>query len=85
MNRNGSATDDNGGLSALRNTELFDGTEYDDYQLSLSAGMELPEGWSIDLGYKLAEERDEESHTIGLLLAKTIEFDTGALEPSPLK
>lgn len=68
-----------------RNSELFNGTEFDDYQIQLSAGMELPEGWTVDAGYKFLEEQNQESHVVGLLFAKTIEFNTGALEPATLK
>lgn len=65
-----------------RYADLFDGTEFDDYQYQVSAGMKLGREWWLDAGYKFLQEQGEDSHTVGLLLTKTIEFDTGALEPA---
>jgi hypothetical protein len=65
-----------------RYADLFDGAEFDDYQYQVSAGMKLGRDWWLDAGYKFLQEQDEESHTVGLLLTKTIEFDTGELEPA---
>ncbi|NJM35576.1 MAG: hypothetical protein HC850_13735, partial [Rhodomicrobium sp.] len=62
-----------------RNSEQLSGIEHEDYQFQISAGMDLPDGWTVDIGYRLLEEQDEESHTVGVLFAKTIEFDTSAL------
>jgi hypothetical protein len=64
-----------------RNAELYDGTEFDDFQWTASAGVKLWREWWLDAGYKYLEEEEEESHTVGLKLSKTFEFDTGALEP----
>ncbi len=63
-----------------RNAELFDGKDFNDYQVQLSVGTDLPDGWAIDVGYKFFREQDENSHIIGAKLAKKIEFDTGTLE-----
>lgn len=68
-----------------RNSEQVSGLERDDYQFQISAGMDLPEGWTVDVGYRFLEEQDEESHTIGVLFAKAIEFNTGEIEPVSLK
>ena len=65
-----------------RYAELFDNTNFDDYQGQLSAGIDLERGWALDLGYKYLVEAEDESHTIGLLLKKKIAFDTGELEPA---
>lgn len=65
-----------------RYADLIDGTEFDDYQYQVSAGLKLGRDWWLDAGYKFLQEQDEESHTVGLLLTKTIEFDTGELEPA---
>lgn len=58
-----------------RNAELFNGTEFDDDQFTVSAGAKIWRDWWLDAGYKFLEEQNEESHTIGLKLSKTIEFD----------
>lgn len=68
-----------------RQSELYDGTNYDDYQFQVSAGVELPREWSIDVGYKFAREEAEDSHTVGVMLTKKLEFDTGKLEKASLK
>jgi hypothetical protein len=65
-----------------RYADLFDGTEFDDHQYQVTAGMNLGRDWWLDAGYRFLQEQDEESHTVGLYLSKTIEFDTGALEPA---
>jgi hypothetical protein len=64
-----------------RSAELFNGTDFDDFQWTASAGVKLWREWWLDAGYKYLEEAEEESHTIGLKLSKTFEFDTGKLEP----
>ena len=64
-----------------RNAELFDGSDFDDYQYAASAGMKIWREWWLDAGYKFLEEQGDESHTVGLVLSKTIDFDTGELEP----
>ncbi len=64
-----------------RYAELYNGTEFDDFQLQVSAGIDLDRGWTLDLGYKFLQEAEEESHTVGLLLEKKIEFNTAELEP----
>ena len=43
----------------------------------ISAGMEIYDGWSVDVGYKMTKKANEESQTVGVLLAKTFEFNTG--------
>jgi hypothetical protein len=70
-----------------RNAELFDGSEFDDYQYQLSAGVNLGRDWWLDVGYKFLQEEDEDSHTIGLMLAKEFKYQSGELEPEgkPLK
>jgi hypothetical protein len=65
-----------------RNAELFDGTNFDDFQWTASGGMKVWREWWLEAGYKYLEEADEESHTVGLKLSKTFEFDTGSLEPA---
>jgi hypothetical protein len=65
-----------------RYAELFNATDFDDYQFQISAGIDLERGWKLDLGYKYLTEATDESHIVGLLLKKTIEFDTSELEPA---
>lgn len=58
-----------------RPREFADDTaDLDDHMLAISGGTELRNGWSIDLGYKYAVEDDVDSHTVGLLLAKSFSF-----------
>jgi hypothetical protein len=56
------------------------GDDFDVNQFSVSVGREIYDGWSLDLGYKYLEEADEETHVVGFLLAKEIEFNTGRLD-----
>ena len=63
-----------------RNAELFNGTEFNDYQLAASAGVKLWRDWWLDAGYRFLSEQDDDSHYVGLLLSRTIEFETGVLE-----
>ncbi len=49
-------------------TYLNDGTT------QISAGMEIYDGWTFDVGYKIAKRGEIESQTIGLLLAKSYAF-----------
>ena len=65
-----------------RYAELYNDTDFDDYQFQVSAGIDLERGWTLDVGYKYLQEAEDESHTIGLLLEKKIEFNTGELEPA---
>lgn len=66
-----------------RPAELIGGGDFEDHQLALSTGYEIRDGLTLDLGYKYHVEEDEDNHTVGLLLTKEIEFNTG--ESAPLK
>jgi hypothetical protein len=68
-----------------RQADLYNGTNYDDYQFQVSAGMELPREWTIDVGYKLTRDEGEDGHTVGVMLKKKFEFDTGKLEKASPK
>lgn len=46
----------------------------DDYQLQLSAGYAFESGFSIDIGWKIAEEAGINTETLGAIVAYTIEF-----------
>jgi len=59
-----------------RPSELIDGTEFDDYQFQVTAGVEWPSGWTFDAGYKYHVEEDIENHTVGVLLTRTVAFNT---------
>ena len=61
----------------MRDRDARGGSDIDDYQLSSSVGMELVRGRALDLGYKIAEEDNVESQTVGFRLAKSYEFTTG--------
>lgn len=56
------------------------GDDFDVQQFQISAGVEVYDGWSLDLGYKYLQEDDEDTHVVGLLLAKEIAFNTGRLD-----
>jgi hypothetical protein len=58
-----------------RDAELFDGTDFDDYQYTASAGMKIWRDWWLDAGYKFTQEEDEDSHVFGVLLSKEFEFE----------
>lgn len=59
-----------------RPADLSDGTDFDDHQFQVSAGKEFGDGWTFDLGYKYHVEEEVENHTIGLLLTKSVSFNT---------
>jgi hypothetical protein len=61
---------------SVRQADLFNGTQFDDWQYQLSAGMDVGSGWSLDIGYKVLTEAEEESRILGLMLIKTMEIDT---------
>ncbi len=60
-----------------RPADIVGGGEFEDHQLALSAGYEIKEGLTFDVGYKYHVEQDEDNHTIGVLLTKKLEFNTG--------
>ncbi len=66
-----------------RPADIVGGGEFEDHQLSLSAGYEIRDGLTLDVGYKYHVEQEEDNHTIGVLLTKSLEFNTGA--PASLK
>ncbi len=55
------------------------GDDFNVQQFQISGGVEIYDGWELDLGYKYLQERDEDTHVVGLMLAKEIEFNTGKL------
>lgn len=59
-----------------RPRDVVGGGDFEDKQFQISAGAEITNGWTLDGAYKYAVEEDIESHTVGLLLAKSFEFDT---------
>jgi hypothetical protein len=65
----------------MRDAELFNESDFDDYQYQVSAGIDFAPGWSLDIGYKFLRAQGEESYTLGLMLIKVIEFDTSAARP----
>lgn len=58
-----------------RSRDVAGGADIEDMLFQASVGAEIHKGWSVDVGYKYAEESDVESHTIGVLVAKTFEFE----------
>ncbi len=52
------------------------GEDYTDRMLQISAGMEVYKGWTVDIGHKWERTEDIDSRTIGVLFAKTFEFDS---------
>lgn len=56
------------------------GDDFEVHQFSVSAGVEIRDGWTLDLGYKYLEEADEDTHVVGFLFAKQMEFNTGRLD-----
>lgn len=67
-------------LAIAHTTRSFDiaaGADIDDTNTQFSVGMEIHDGWSLDVGYKITEENNVESETVGVLLAKTFAFNTG--------
>ena len=48
--------------------------ENDDYQLQISAGYSFAFGLAVDIGWKLAEEADVETRTLGALATYRLEF-----------
>jgi hypothetical protein len=66
---------------ATRDADLFDGTHFDDVQYQLSAGIDLGENWTLDIGYKFLNAQAEESHTVGLMLVKAIEWTRALPDP----
>ena len=66
-------------LAVAHTTRSFDisgGSDFDDTSTQISVGMEVYDGWTVDVGYTIAEVENVESKTIGVLLAKTFEFST---------
>ena len=59
-----------------RPAELSDGTDFDDQQFQISAGKQFEGGWTFDVGYKYHVEEDIDNHTVGFLLARTVNFNT---------
>jgi len=59
-----------------RPRDVAGGGDFEDKQLQVSAGVELRNGWALDGAYKYHVEENVDNHTIGVLLAKTFEFDT---------
>ena len=57
-----------------RPRDVSGGSDFDDKEIQVSAGVELVHGWTLDAGYKYHVESDVENHTVGLLFAKAIEF-----------
>jgi len=57
-----------------RPRDVAGGSDFDDKLLTLSAGVELRNEWTVDVGYKYHVEGDVDNHTIGLLLAKSFTF-----------
>ncbi len=50
------------------------GTNFSDDLFQASVGREIPLGFTLDVGYKYAEEEDVESHFIGALLVREFSF-----------
>ena len=50
------------------------GTDDDDFQFQLSAGYAFDFGFSVDIGWKIAEEAGINTETVGAIAAYTIEF-----------
>lgn len=61
---------------SLRNIYLDAGGTQNDYLVQVSGGRNLPYGFDLSIGYKMVREDSVDSHTIGLLLTKSIGFDT---------
>jgi len=59
-----------------RPAELSDGTDFEDQQFQVSAGKKFGGGWTFDAGYKYHVEEDVENHTVGVLLTRTVSFNT---------
>lgn len=57
-----------------RPRDVSGGSDFNDKEIQVSAGVELVHGWTLDAGYKYHVESDVENHTVGLLFAKAIEF-----------
>lgn len=48
--------------------------DFDDYLFQVSAGATIYDGWVLDVGYRLSEEANEQTHVVGVLFAKEFEF-----------
>lgn len=60
-----------------RQRDVAGGPDLDDYSFQVSAGKELGNGWTADIGYKNFVDGGVDNHTIGFLLAKSFEVSTG--------
>ena len=67
-------------VAIAHTTRVFDvagGMDFNDHTSQISAGMQVFDGWTIDVGYQMSQEENIESQTVGVLLGKTFEFGTG--------
>ena len=57
--------------------DVAGGADYNDSTTQISAGMEVYDGWSLDVGYKIARADHVKSETVGVLLSRSFSFSTG--------
>jgi len=62
------------GVYNLRDTDLADGSDVTDDQLQVSIGYTFKAGVGLDLGWKVLDEGDIKSHTLGTLFTYSFEF-----------
>ncbi|MCF6199519.1 MAG: hypothetical protein L3J67_09010 [Hyphomicrobiaceae bacterium] len=66
-------------LAVAHTTRAFDisgESDFDDTSTQISVGVEVYDGWTVDVGYTIAEVANVESETVGVLLAKIFAFNT---------
>ena len=61
---------------AHRNVNDIAREDYTDHMLQISAGMEVYRGWTANIGHKWEHTENSDSRMIGVLFAKTFEFNS---------
>ncbi|MEM8973027.1 MAG: hypothetical protein AAGD43_13285 [Pseudomonadota bacterium] len=59
-----------------RKVDNTGGADFNDRLFQISAGMEVYDGWTVDVGHKWDRTEDVDSRTFGVLIAKSFDFNT---------